>query len=63
MFLIISDAIILLPYSLVYLSGRSFSAYGGRWPSTETFFVNSLNAHVKSRRVRGRERDKMVNVY
>jgi len=32
---LILDAIIVLPYSLVYLSGRSCTAYGGRWPSTE----------------------------
>ena len=54
------DVIIVLPpYSLVYLSGRSRTACGGRWPSTECTCRKS-----ESQRFRDREgeRDKMVSV-
>ena len=49
-FLIILNATIVLPYSLVYLSGRSFTSYRGRRSSTEPFLGNGsdflLDRHV-----------------
>jgi hypothetical protein len=50
------DVIIVLPpYSLVYLSGRSCTACGGRWPSTECTCRKSESQRIT-------ERDKMVSV-
>ena len=52
------DVIIVLPpYGLVYLSGRSCTACGGRWPSTECTCRKS-ESEVYRERERERERER-----
>ena len=44
--------IVLSPYSLVYLSGRSCTACGGRWPSTECTCRKSESQRFRRRETR-----------